>query len=147
MPQLEAEARQLGMKPLALYADGADDVDAAFARMRAERACALNVLESPILSGLMSRIVQRAHEHRLPAIVQWPEQVHAGALMGYGPERQGAYDQAMEKAARVLRGEKPGDIPIEQPLLFRLAVNQRLAREMGLKLPAALLARADEVVE
>lgn len=147
LPEMAALTRARGLQPLALAVNSAAEVDAALTQAADSRACGVNVLESTFLNTVHAQIIQRAREHRLPAIYQWPEMVNDGALMAYGPSRRKMVWQAMGIVARVLRGESPGRIPIEMPLRFELHINMKLAREMGVSIPPALLARADDIVE
>ena len=147
LPRMEQASRERGLKPLSATVRTPADVDAAVALALRERACGVNILESSFLLGLHAHIFQRAREARLPTMGQWPEMAAQGAVLAYGPSRRAMNHQAMAIVARVLRGEKPADIPIETPLRFDLVVNLRQARAIGLVLPATLLARADEVIE
>jgi putative tryptophan/tyrosine transport system substrate-binding protein len=84
---------------------------------------------------------------RLPSIYQWTETARQGGLLAYGPSLVEAYRRVAELVDKVLRGAKPADLPIEQPTRVALAVNLKVAREMGVAIPPALLIRADEVIE
>jgi putative tryptophan/tyrosine transport system substrate-binding protein len=84
---------------------------------------------------------------RLPSIYQWTETARQGGLLVYGPSLVEAYRRVAELVDKVLRGAKPADLPIEQPTRVALAVNLKVAREMGVAIPPALLIRADEVIE
>jgi ABC transporter substrate binding protein len=100
--------------------------------MRAHRgAAALNVLSSPMLHLNRRVIIERAAELRLPAIYQWPETADEGGLLGYGPSFIEVFRQRARMAARVLRGAKPADLPIEQPSTFKLTINLKTAKAMS----------------
>jgi ABC-type uncharacterized transport system substrate-binding protein len=124
-----------------------DDLTDAFRKARAGRADGLNVLASPSLSSLYREIIDLAAENRLPAIYQWREHVDAGGLVSYGPSLTALWRQAGTIAARVLRGVKPADLPIEQPTKFELAINARTAKSLGIPMQPSLLVSADDVIE
>jgi putative ABC transport system substrate-binding protein len=86
-------------------------------------------------------------ELRMPAMHQWPEMAEEGGLIGYGPRFTGVFRQRARLVARVLRGAKPADIPVEQPTTFELVINLQTAKRIGREIPAALVLRADKVVE
>ena len=88
-----------------------------------------------------------AAEHRLPTIYQWGEQVEAGGLVSYGPNLALLWRQAGNLVAKLLKGAKPGDLPVEQPTNFELVINLKTAKTLGLTVPPALLTRADKVIE
>ena len=94
-----------------------------------------------------ARIIASAAEAGLPDIYQWPEYAHEGALIAYGPSIEGFYRQAARLIAKLFRGAKPADLPVEQPTAFGLAINLKTTATLGLTVPPSLLARADEVIE
>jgi putative tryptophan/tyrosine transport system substrate-binding protein len=110
-------------------------------------AVALNVLGSPMLQGNRRTIIERAAELRLPAIYQWPETAEEGGLIGYGPSIIEIYRQRAGMAAKILRGAKPGDLPIEQPSKFKLVINLKTAKAINYAVPTGLALRADKVIE
>jgi len=92
-------------------------------------------------------IIERAAELRLPAIYQWPETADEGGMLGYGPSYLEVFRQRARMVAKVLRGTKPTDLPIEQPSTFKLTINLKAAKAMGHTIPAALVLRADKLIE
>jgi len=94
-----------------------------------------------------AKIAEFARTHRLPSMFGWREYCEAGGLASYGANQRAAYVRLAAYADRLLRGESPGELPIEQPTKFELVLNLRTARALGLEIPPILLARADEVIE
>ena len=144
---VETAARDLGLTIHALPVAKVDDVDAAFANLLARHADALLVGSDPFIDTQRHRIVALAAQHKLPAIYAWSFFVEAGGLMSYGSRIVDAYHQGGIYTARVLRGEKPADLPILQPTRFYLNLNLKAAKMLGLTIPLALQASADEVIE
>ena len=140
-------ARKLGLETNVFYADEPADYVAAFAGMRAARSEALVIISAPDFfrdAALLSRL---ALEAGLPTVCEWASMAHDGCLLGYGPNFAALWRRPAEYVARILRGEKPGELPIEQPTLFEFAVNLKIAKALGLTIPEASLLRADEVIE
>ena len=108
---------------------------------------AVNVLASPILNNARGFIVERLNQMRLPAMYEWPETAEEGGLLGYGTRNQLALRQVFGLVAKILRGARPQDLPIEQPAKFDFVVNLKTAKEVGLTIPPSILFRADEVIE
>ena len=94
-----------------------------------------------------AKIAEFARTHRLPSMFGWREYCEAGGLASYGANQRATYVRLAAYADRLLRGEKPGDMPVEQPAEFELIVNRKTAKTLGLAIPSLLLARADEVIE
>src|SRR5262245_28276250 len=92
-------------------------------------------------------IIDRAVEFSLPAIFQWPDTAEDGGLLGYGPSLLDIFRQRATLVAKILHGTKPGDLPVEQPSTFKLAVNLKTAKTMNYNVPAGLLLRADKIIE
>lgn len=143
---VEAAGRALGLVLHAAFASTPDQIDAAFASAQRLRVAGVNVLNSPILSNLHGRIIERAAGAGLPAIYQWPESARDGGLMGYGPSLIAMFRQLAAYASRMLAGAKPAELPIEQPTRFEFVVNMKTAKTLGIAVPQSLLLRADEVV-
>ncbi|TMJ91794.1 MAG: hypothetical protein E6G77_25885 [Alphaproteobacteria bacterium] len=143
----ESAARSLNLKLQVLDVKHREDVAPALRAARDSQAQALNVFFSPLLSSLHREIIALAAEYRVPAIYQWREHAEAGGLVSYGPNLAAMWRQSAIITAKVLKGAKPADVPVEQPTKFELVVNERTAKGLGLVIPPAVLLRADEVVE
>ncbi|MFL6798891.1 MAG: ABC transporter substrate binding protein [Xanthobacteraceae bacterium] len=104
-------------------------------------------LASPLLHSAHPAIIAQSNALRLPAIYQWPETAHLGGLLAYGPRFSEPMAQWARQFAKVLRGAKPADLPVQQPTKFELVINQKTAKLLGLEFAPTLLARADEVIE
>jgi putative ABC transport system substrate-binding protein len=141
----EAAAKVLGMRLQFVEVRGQDDFDRAFSDMTGARAGALTVLTSAMLLGERSRLVDLAAKNRLPAVYQLREYVDAGGLMAYGPDFADMFRRAAVYVDRILKGAKPGDLPIEQPTKFELVINLKTAKALGLTIPPSLLQRAEVI--
>ena len=145
---LETSARSShGKELLVVRAANATEVVPAINDASTQGAAALNVLSSPMLHLNRRVIIERAAELRLPAIYQWPETADEGGLLGYGPSFIEVNRQRARMVARVLRGAKPADLPIQQPSTFNLTINLKTAKAMSHTVPAALVLRADKLIE
>ena len=145
---LEATARSAhGKELLVVRAANSSEIMRAVNDANAQGAAALNVLSSPMLHLNRFAIIVRATQLRLPAIYQWPETADEGGLLAYGPSFIEVFRQRARMVAKVLRGVKPADLPIEQPSTFKLSVNLKTAKSMNQIIPAALLLRADKLIE
>jgi len=146
MHEVEAGARTLGFEALAFPIKQAADIAPAFDAFK-DRADALYVVGDPLTSSSHVRINTLALGARLPTMLGYHELVEAGGLMSYGPNFSDLFRRAAEITDKILRGTKPGDIPVEQPTKFELIVNLTTARALGLKIPESFLSLADEVIE
>jgi putative ABC transport system substrate-binding protein len=149
-PQLreaEAAARALGMRLQVLEARGPQEIDSAFAAMTRERAGALVVLADGIFGNQRKQIAELAAKTRLPSASTLREYAEAGGLIVYGPNFLDLERRAATFVDKILKGAKPGDLPIEQPTKFDLVINLKTAKALGLTIPRSLLLRADQVIE
>jgi putative ABC transport system substrate-binding protein len=115
--------------------------------MTRARADALTVLSSIMLFNERRRLVDLAVKNRLPAVYPYREAVDAGGLMAYGANVADLWRRAATYVDRILKGTKPGDLPVEQPTKFELVINLKTAKALGLTIPPSLLGRADEVIQ
>jgi putative ABC transport system substrate-binding protein len=146
--EAQSAAPRLGLKLQNVEVRTSDDLDGAFASIIRERSAALVVLPDPLLAGfLRGRIAELATRNRLPAACTFKEQAEFGCLLSYGPSLPVNYRRAAAYVDKILKGAKPGDLPIEQPTKFELVINLKTAKALGLTIPQSLLLRADEVIE
>ena len=123
------------------------DLDAALNEVSASGTNSLLVISSRLTGLVATKIAQYGQERRLPVIASWREFVSNGALLSYGPSRIFEAKRLVGYVQKVLNGAKPGDLPIEQPVKFELVISLKTAKALGLAVPPALLAQADEVIE
>jgi putative tryptophan/tyrosine transport system substrate-binding protein len=143
----ELSAGQLGVQPIDLPIHDAADIEQAIAGM-AEQPEGSIFLPPDVTTGIhRTVIVDLMARHRVAAIYSSPSFVTAGGMVVYGPDVSEMFRHAAGYADRILRGEKPGDLPFQQPTTYRLRINLKTAKEMGLSIPPTLQARADEVIE
>ncbi|MFI4929403.1 MAG: ABC transporter substrate-binding protein [Burkholderiales bacterium] len=143
----EAAARELGLKAQVFQIHDVAEIDAALQEAKTERADGVHVLPSPFFNRQRRHIAELAARLGLPTISEAREYVQDGGLMSYGPSFPGMYHRAASYVDRILKGAKPGDLPIEQPTKFELVVNVRVAKALGITIPRGVLLRADEVIE
>jgi putative ABC transport system substrate-binding protein len=142
----EAAGRVAGVRVLSLEVKGPDDFSRAIAAAARERGSALLVPVDPLFFTHRRRIADLAVEHRLPSIFSAREFADAGGLLSYAARLTESFRRAAGYVDRILRGARPGDLPVEQPTQFELVVNLGTARTLGLALPRSILARADETI-
>ena len=149
-PQLkltQAVAATLAVTLLTFEAKRADEIDRAFLAMKTERPGGLIVIGDPMLGSHAKRIVELSTRNRLPAIYWTREFPDAGGLISYGANFDDLWRRAATYVDKILKGAKPGDLPIEQPTKFELVINLKTAKALGLTIPPSLLQRADHVIE
>jgi putative tryptophan/tyrosine transport system substrate-binding protein len=142
----EAAARPLGVQLQSLPVRGPADFDGAFEAARRGRVGALLLLASRVLFEHRSAIVDRALKHRLPGLFE-PGFAEVGGLMSYGPSVPDNFRRVAVYVDKILKGAKPADLPFEEPSIFRLVINLKTAKALGLTIPPSLLSRADEVIQ
>jgi putative tryptophan/tyrosine transport system substrate-binding protein len=145
--EIEAAVRGIGQKIVILKARSGQEIDAAFSTVAQSGAGALLVGGGPFFNSRRSQIVGLAALHAIPASYPISEAAAAGGLVSYGASQTDAYRRAGVYVARILNGEKPGDLPVELPTKYELVINLKTAKALGLTVPSSLLARADEVIE
>jgi putative ABC transport system substrate-binding protein len=144
---MEAATHQAGIELRTIVALGADEINTAFTRLEAARLHALYVLESPALQVHQVLIADLALQAKLPTIFGIRQFVDAGGLLSYGADSRENYRHAALYVDRILKGAKPGDLPVEQPTKFELVINLKTAKTLGLTIPQSLLLRADDVIQ
>jgi len=145
--ELRAAASAMGLQIELLYVSSDHEIETAFTTLVQRGAGALLWGTGEFLLSERERVVALAARHRIPAIYNWREAAAAGGLMSYAPSITDAYRQAGVYAGRILKGEKPADLPVMLPTKFELVVNLKTAKALGLEIPDKLLALADEVIE
>jgi putative tryptophan/tyrosine transport system substrate-binding protein len=145
--ELEAAARRVGLRLNVLNASTEGEIGAAFASLVRQRAEALLVLAEPFLTSRRHQIATLAVRHGVPAIYPWREFAVAGGLLSYGASITDSFRQVGSYAGQILKGAKPGELPVLQPAKFELVINLQVAKALGVEVPPMLLARADEVIE
>jgi putative tryptophan/tyrosine transport system substrate-binding protein len=144
---MEVAAPALGLSTQIVEARSPDELEPAVAAAMMERAGGLVVVQDPMFLAQRIQLAELAAKNRLPAIYGIAEHVQVGGLMAYAANRPEIFRRAATFAAKILRGAKPADIPVEQPTKFDLVINLKTAKALGLTIPPSILARADEVIE
>ena len=147
LKSIQAAAQQVGIKVLPVDARAPDEIERGFATMTRERAEAVIVAADAFFVQQRRQIAELALKNRLPSMFPFREDVQAGGLMSYGQNLADSYRRAATYVDKILKGAKPGELPIEQPTRFHLAINRKTAKALGLNITNELLLRADEVIE
>jgi putative ABC transport system substrate-binding protein len=145
--EIERAAQTLNREVVSIEVRGPDELDPAFRTMADQHAGALIQVPGTIFSVRLLHLVELTTEARLPAMFPRREFVQAGGLMSYGGDDPYKYRRAAAYVDKILKGAKPSDIPVEQPMKFELVINLKTAKALGLTIPYTLLGRADEVIE
>jgi putative tryptophan/tyrosine transport system substrate-binding protein len=145
--EIQLPAHALGLQLHSMETRSISDLDKAFADATRARAGALTVMPDPLFGGNLKRIADLATTNHLPSIYHMREFADSGGLMTYGPDRSDMFRRAATYVDKILKGAKPGDLPIELPTKFELVVNMRTAKALGITVPQSLLLRADSVIE
>ena len=145
--ETQVQARTLGLELQSLEIRGPNDFDGAFQTATRKRAGALLILADSLTITHQSRIVDLSAKSRLPAMHEQREFVEAGGLMAYGPSLLGLFRRIATYVDKILKGAKPADLPVEQPMQFELVINLKTAKNIGLTIPPELLVRANKVIK
>ncbi len=146
--EAESVARAIGVRPQPLVeVQSPNDLPEAFSRITRERADAVLIVGGTMLYVNRVLLAQHALKARLPMVCDVRDAVEAGCLMSYGASLEDLFHQAAKLVARILRGARPSDLPVEQPTKFELVINLKTAKALGLTIPPALLQRADQVID
>lgn len=145
--ELETAASALGLNIIFLNASSATEIDTAFASLVQQQAGAVLLTDNPLFNGRREQLVALAARYAIPAMYTFREFAAIGGLVSYASSITDGYRRAGIYVARILKGEKPGDLPVEQPTKFNLVINLKTAIALGITVPPKLLAIADEVIE
>ena len=145
--ELQVPARDLGIQLHSLEVRSSNDFAKAFEEATRMRAGALAIMPNPVFVTNLKHLADLAAKNRLPSIFHVTDFVRAGGLAAYGPNRSDLFRRAATYVDKILRGTRPGDLPIEQPNKFELFINLKTARGLGLTIPPSVLLRADQVVQ
>ena len=143
----QATAQLIGAKVLPVEARNPDEIEHGFVKMAGWHAEALIVAADPLFLGQQRQLVQLALKHRIPTMFPYRQDTEAGGLMSYGTSLADLFRRAASYVDKILKGAKPADLPVEQPIKLELVINLKTAQVLGLTVPPTLLAHADQVIE
>jgi putative ABC transport system substrate-binding protein len=146
LKETEAAAREVRWQLQSVEVRGPDEFEAAFSAMTKARAAAVIVQSDQSFRGKLTRLAELAVKNRLPTMLPQSEYVEAGGLMSYGENLTERYRRAAVFVDKILKGAKPADLPVEQPMKFELVINLKTAKQIGLTIPPNVLVRADRVI-
>src|SRR5262249_19124875 len=142
------EAAQAIKQRIIMFKAGSErDLDSGFASIVRQQPTALLIASSPFFTRQRDQLISLAARLAVPTVYEWRDFATAGGLISYGPGLTDGYRQVGLYTARILNGDRPSDLPVQQPNRFELAINLKTAKTLGLEVPPTLLARADEVIE
>ena len=147
LQKIDQIARHLGIEIQTIDVHGPDDLEPTFKALQAGRAEGVNIVASSMLTGFRRRLGELSLSAKIPAICQWRNMVEAGCLASYGITTEELYSLAADQVAKLLKGAKPADLPVQQPTRFQLVISLKSAKALGLTIAPLLLTRADEVIE
>jgi putative ABC transport system substrate-binding protein len=147
LDELLIAGRRLGIELQDAGVDKAAEIEATLRMAAEKRSSLVVVIDDPVLQGHVETVISIAEGLKLPLVSQSAPYARSGGLMAYGPDLNELYRRGAEYVNRILRGAKPGDLPVQQPDKFNLILNLKTAKALGIEFPASLLARADEVIE
>jgi ABC-type uncharacterized transport system substrate-binding protein len=144
--EVQEAAHAIGQRIIVFKAGSERDLDSAFASIVPQRPAAALIAGSPFFTRQRDQLVSLAARYAVPTVYEWRDFATAGGLISYGPSLTDAYRQVGVYAARILNGDRPSDLPVQQPDRFELVINLTTAKALGLDVPPTLLATADEVI-
>jgi putative ABC transport system substrate-binding protein len=144
---IQAAAQKVGLRALVINASSESDIESAFAQFAQQRADALIVSSGAFFNRYQDRLIALTRRYAIPAIFISRDYADAGGLMSYGPDTRETFRQAGLYVARILRGDRPAELPVMQPTRFEFVINLKVAKTLGLAIPPGLLAIADDVIE
>jgi putative ABC transport system substrate-binding protein len=147
LAEMEKAAIQADLELITFYAAAPEEFPAAFVKMREAGVEALAISSVPEFAGNAATLAAEAIASRLPTVCEWDWMAHEGCLLGYGPDFAELRRRTTYYVVQIFRGASPGELPLEQPTHFKFTVNLKTAAALGLTIPPAILARADEVIE